>query len=701
MKALFGTPFKKSLISVLSLRPGLVNLVSSRGFRRLVIVGLICLLSCLAFFSMKKALHLSVIKLPTIEEQRIGLMILDGRDRLVCTVHKDGDREPVPLDQVSDNVRKAVIAIEDRSFYQHHGVDPLGILRAVLSNMIKGELHQGGSTITQQLMKTIYFDYKDRTAKRKLMEIFMALDVESCYPKDMILETYLNQVYFGRGAYGIERAAITYFNKSAGMLSIPEAAYLAGLIKAPSDLGNPANAARAKKRQEQVLKAMLECGYISSLDEERYRAQKLAFESGPHRLKFPHYVNHVVGILEDRLGKDKLWTQTLKIYTCLDPAAQAEGEKVLSRGVRKAPIGLDQGALVSISPDNGSVVAMVGSVGPYEKSQWNRALNPHTAGSAFKPLVYLTALMEGKLDQNSFVNDSPIVVPAGPRSYTPQNFDGAFMGLMTVRQALALSRNVPAVKVASDTGVRRVIDVARKTGISSEMDVVPSLALGTCAVSPLEMCNVYATMVRGGDFIEPRFVRKIEAEDGALMASFETRREKRLPTEPCLQIVDALKDVITEGTGKRAGLAGVEVAGKTGTADGNKDVWFVGATPDLVTAVWAGNDENDPIKARGVTGGTVAAGIWAQYMNSYYHSHKKPREGFASPKDPLSRELPFYVSIPFAVKSAVNSVVNDAVTGISKAVESATRPVTESLMSVSKESDKFFKSVGDTINQAF
>ncbi|MBZ0185117.1 MAG: PBP1A family penicillin-binding protein, partial [Candidatus Obscuribacterales bacterium] len=587
----FARQMKKTVKQAWGRRPSLEDLkgvAASRWFRRTVMWGLIVFLLAFTILSAKKALHLSFVKLPSLEEQRIGVQVFDSKGKLVCTVRKDGDREPVALDQISERMQNAVIAVEDRNFYQHGGIDPWGIVRAVLSNVKAGELHEGGSTITQQLMKTMFFDFKDRTAKRKFFEVLMAIDVESCYSKKRILETYLNQVYFGRGAYGIERAASVYFNKSAAALNTSEAAFLAGLIKAPSDLGNPANSKKAKQRQQQVIKDMSECGYLSLDQAEKLKATALAFKSGPHRLKFPHYVRHVVGLLDEKIGEDKLWKQTIRVYTHLDSSAQAEAEKVLLRGVRKAPVGLDQGALVSINLEDGAVLAMVGSVGPYEKSQWNRALNPHTAGSAFKPFVYLAALVNGKLGPSSFVDDAPFTVTGNDgKAYTPQNYDWQFNGLMTVRQAIALSRNIPAVKVASDTGMRNVIEVARKAGISSEMDPVPALALGTCAVSPLEMANGYATIARGGQYMEPKFIKTITFEDGTVVAEFKTRSEKRLASEPCYQIIDALQDVITQGTGRRAALAGVPVAGKTGTADDSKDIWFVGVTPDTVTSVWA------------------------------------------------------------------------------------------------------------------
>lgn len=622
------------------------RLISNSRLKSGLFFSAIALASTLLVLGLKDLANISIVKLPTLKEQSAGIEIYDRYDKLVTVVQKDGDRKPVTLDQVSPHMKEAVIGIEDHNFYHHAGIDPLGITRAIYKNAQAHQLVEGGSTITQQLMKTMFFGPDDRTARRKILEAFMALDVETCYSKNKILETYLNQVYFGRGAYGIEQAALAYFNKHASKLTVPESAFLAALIKAPSELGNPANFKKAKSRQTEVIDGMVECRYLTKNEAAQAKAAKLQFKPGPYSRRHPYYVNHVVAMVKEELGEDRLWKKPIKIYTNLDTSAQRAAEQALTSGVGK--IRGVQGALVSIDVKDGGVIALIGGIGQYSKNQFNRALNPHTAGSAFKPFVYLAALIKGTLTADSVVNDSPIAIstPNG-RAYTPQNYDNRFKGLMTVRDAIAQSRNVPAVQVAQQCGVERVIETAHLAGISTPMEPYPSLALGTCAISPIEMATAYGTIARGGEYVEPQFIRHINEENGNLIKEFKQIKETRFKSEPVYQLVDALEDVVKEGTGQRAKLPGIAVAGKTGTADESKDVWFVGFTPGVVTAVWAGNDDNDPIKRRGITGGTVAAGIWKGYMSQYYANHPKPLISFANPAEPLTQEVTYTAYDPY------------------------------------------------------
>lgn len=611
-------------------------------FQKVMFITAIWLGALVAIVLLKMSTHTSYIKLPTLAQHKSGVEIFDRHDKLVTVVQKDGDRQPVALSAISPLMRQAVIGIEDHSFYHHAGVDPLGITRAMIKNAIAGHFVEGGSTLTQQLMKTMFFGPDDRTARRKILEMFMALDVETCYSKDKILETYLNEVYYGRGAYGIQRAAYTYFNKPASKLNLAESAFLAGLVKAPSELGKESNLKRATARQHDVLNGMVECGFITKTQADNAKTTKLAFKAGPHSRQHPYYVNHVIAMLTEELGKDRLFSKPIKVYTNLDLPAQAAAELALAKGVKTAPRGIDQGAVVSIDLESGGIIALVGGVGRFERNEFNRATNPHTAGSAFKPFVYLAGLMSGAIGPETVLNDAPIAIPLyDGTAYSPNNYDGSFKGLMTVRDAIAMSRNVCAVQVAQSAGINNVIDVAHKAGITSKMEAVPSLALGTCAVSPLEMANAYATLARGGDYLEPLFIRHVNEKDGSVIKEYTPRSAHRLPAESVYELVDCMEDVVKVGTGKRASIPGVAVAGKTGTADDSKDVWFVGFTPDVVTAVWAGNDANDAPHARGITGGTIAAGIWSGYMNGFYKSHPKPTVAFTDPAHPLTHQTPY------------------------------------------------------------
>ncbi len=653
------------------------------------------LCASLATVGLKIVTHSSFIKLPTLKEQKAGVEVYDINDKLVTVVQKDGEREPIGLDKISPFMRQAVIGIEDHNFYHHPGIDPLGITRAMYKNAMARQWIEGGSTITQQLMKTMYFGHDDKTARRKILEMFMALDIETCYSKDKILETYLNEVYYGRGAYGIERASQTYFNKPASKLTLAESAFLAALIKAPSDLGQEAHFKRAQTRQKEVLDGMTECGFITKDQASKAKTAKLAFKPGPHALRHPYYINHVVALVKQEIGEDKLFESPLKIYTNLDVAAQRKAEAALSRGVAKAPRGVDQGAVVSIDLNNGAVVALVGGVGPYATSQFNRALNPHTAGSSFKPFVYLAGLINKAIGPESVLNDSPIAIPLSyGRTYTPQNYDGEFKGLMTVRDAISQSRNVCAVQVGQSVGVDRVINTARRAGITTEMEPVPSLALGTCAVSPLELANAYATIARGGEYVQPLFIRHINNKDGKVIKEFKASRSKRLPEEPCLQIADSMEDVVKNGTGRKASLRGVAVAGKTGTADDFKDVWFVGFTPDVVTAVWAGNDDNDAVHGRGITGGTIAAGIWSQYMSGYYKDHSKPLVGLDDPQQRLTSQLPYVAYFPHVFEDT-EETASDVVRTVDWVATEATAA------SKPKHKTSFFRRLGNHIKEWF
>ena len=620
-----------------------LSILNLRDKKTRTFVG--CLsLTVAAAFAVKSIVSYPFISLPSLNAQKGNVQIFDRYDHLVCTVHEEKNVEPVPLDRISVNMREAVIAAEDKSFYQHFGIDPAGIGRAMVKNFEAGRVVEGGSTITQQLVKTLYLDPEDRTLWRKAEEACMSLLINASHSKNKVLETYLNQIYFGKGAYGIERASLAYFNKHASQLTLGESAYLAGLIKAPSELSQKANRKEAIVRQHQVLDAMVECKLVSKQSASKAEAQALRFADGDYPLKYPFYVNHVLSLAKEQIG-DKLWSKPLSIYTNLDPAAQQAAERTLQRGVMHAPRGINQGALVSISVDDGGVLAMVGGVGGYGKVSWNRALNPHTAGSAFKPFVYLSALINGAIQPESMVDDTPLSLQMPDGSiYSPRNFDDGYMGTITVRDALAKSRNVCAVAVGQRAGMNNVVLTAQAAGITTKMDPYPSLALGTCAVSPLEMANAYATIARSGVYVQPSFIRRITSKDSSINKVFEQPRQQKLPVENCRQMVDALMDVVSRGTGTRAYLPGVPVAGKTGTADKAKDIWFVGFTPDMVTATWAGNDDNRPVAGNHVTGGGVMAGIWHDYMQGYLAKHPAETLAFAGPEHPLTRQAPFSIA---------------------------------------------------------
>jgi penicillin-binding protein 1A len=383
-----------------------------------------------------------------------------------------------------------------------------------------------------------------------------------------------------------------------------------------------------------ILNSMAELHFITGKELATAKAQKLSFHTyiNPAR-KYQQYTAEIVELCQRMFHTDDVYRDGIKVYTNMDPAAQEAAERVITNGIKGAPKGINQGALVSINVADGGIIAMVGGVG--KNAEWNRATSPHTAGSAFKPFVYLAALGQGSISPDDMVADAPLEIKqAGAPVYRPKNFDGSYMGDMTIRKAIALSRNTCAVRVAQQVGPHEIARYAHLAGINSKLDENLSLALGSSAVSPLEMANAYATLARGGQYLDPLMVRRVVDRNGRVLEEFKQRHEQVFDQEPVAEVVDALQDVVEKGTGTRARLFDRPVAGKTGTADAAKDVWFVGFTPDVATAVWGGNDDNKPVPGH-VSGGSVMAGIWHNYMAAYYSQHNIPAGEFTPPQHPL------------------------------------------------------------------
>ena len=548
-----------------------------------------------------------------------AIQIFDRNDHLICTVEGDQDRRVMPLNQISTQMQQSMLAAEDHHFYEHHGINFSSIGRASIANLQKGKVVEGGSTITQQLVKNLFFTDAQRNLDRKVKEALMAWEIERRYTKERILEMYLNQVFFGNNAYGIERAASRYFDKSAAELDLAQSAFLAGLVKAPSELGNPVNRSKALERQKDIIDKMVEYGYITQAQADGAKAEKLKFKKGVNPLqKYPYYVSAVLEALRSRFSQTELRKQGLRVYTNLDPQAQETAERILTADLKKTPKGVSQAALVTVSVQDGAVLALVGGVGNFWTHQFNRATNPHTAGSSFKPFVYLTAFLQNKLSPESTIEDTALVIhqPYGLPDYAPKNFDHKFYGKITVRRALALSRNVCSVRIAQLVGVDSIVETARQAGITTKLEPNLSLALGSSAVTPLDMAGAYATFPRMGIAIKPQLLRTIQNNRGQVIEVFNPARDRVFPIEPVAKLVDVMQDVVKYGTGTRAKLEDRPVAGKTGTADEAKDIWFVGYTADMCTAIWGGNDENKPIPGQHVTGGDVMAGIWKDYATA-------------------------------------------------------------------------------------
>lgn len=580
-------------------------------------------------------IHLSKVpNLSILEDYNPGASIelFDRNDQLVCEFPSKEKRKPVPISEVSPYMISAVLAAEDHYYYEHNGISYVGIMRATLANISHGKPVQGGSTLTQQLVKNLFYEKDNRTIPLKIAEGIVASQIESKYSKEKILEIYLNQIYFGNRAYGVEQAARTYFATDASNLTVAQSAFLAGIIKSPSYLGSKKHRQKGLSRQRTVIKKMLEYKFISELEANGAFLEPLVFKSMPRKAKkenqfvppYPYYSQFV----QEAVSSTYNYThhKRLKVYTTLDIKAQKSAEKIINSAGKRLPKKLDQAALVAMRISDGAVVSMVGGIGNFLDHQWNSAVHPHTMGSSFKPFVYLAAFEQGVISPSSQLYDSPFsVLDEGDNVWNPQNFDHRYLGYMTAEDALAHSRNVCTVRVAQQIGIGRVINAARRAGIKEDLAPTLALSLGSSASSPLSMATAYATVARGGMYIKPLIVRKITDDRGTVLAKFEPTPSRTLDLVACRQTVDILKKVVLSGTGTRARLRGIPMAGKTGTADDGKDLWFVGFTPDLVVAIWVGNSQNKKVGGGHITGGRVVAPIWKRFAKAYYSSHPKPK----------------------------------------------------------------------------
>ena len=556
---------------------------------------------------------------------------------------EEGNRVAVAYDQIPDYLKKALIAIEDRDFYKHRGVDLRGITRAFKANIeAGGKIQQGGSTITQQLVRRLFLekeaDAKDRFM-RKIKEIIIALRLEKNYSKDEILTFYLNEMFFGSNSYGIEAASQNYFGKPAKDLTIAQAALIAGLPQAPSVLSPYVSMEKATKRRDTVLKAMLNEGYITRDEYEKAINEKIVLagskNAGGYRdLHHPYYCTYVLDQAKQIVGQRKLYFGGLRIYTNLDIAAQKAAEEnirkyVLSDEFKKADI--SQGAFVLISTDTGAVIAMVGGV-DFGTNEFNRAWQAkRQAGSSFKPFTYLAALEQG-YSPGSYVIDKPAVFYDDiGRKYEPQNYDHKYLGIITMKKALELSRNIPAVKTCDLVGPEEVVRWARNLGIhEGELDPYISIALGAGAVSPIEMASAFATISDDGIYNEPFAIRMITDSNGEIIYQHTSNPRRVANKNLCRLMTYMLKGVITQGTGTRAKI-NHDCAGKTGTTSDYKDAWFIGYTPEYSGVVWVGNDDESKHMKR-VTGGVYCAKVWRDIMKVVIKD--LPEKKFEQPKYP-------------------------------------------------------------------
>lgn len=530
------------------------------------------------------------------------------------------DRKIIKLADLPPYVPQAFIAAEDARFMQHKGLDILSILRAFLKNVAAGHIVQGGSTITQQVAKTLYLS-PEKSYLRKIKEAILAYKIDKYLTKEEILNLYLNHIYLGHGTYGIEAAAAGYFGKSARHLTLPEAAMLAGLPKAPSNYSPFQRFDRAKQRQDYVLARMAEDNYITDDDKKSAMAAAVNLRSVKPKEKIaPYFVENVRRYIQEKYGSDVLYKEGLEVYTTLDMNMQKAAMHSVERGLKeveeraKHPKGTLQGALLCMDARTGAIKAMVGGR-DFKKSEFNRATQSRRqAGSAFKPFIYTAAFDKGMTPATRIV-DTPIVFNDrwSGQVWQPQNFDGKFVGPVTLRQALVQSRNIVTIKILQNIGVDYAISYAQNMGITSNLVRNFTLALGTSGVTLLEMVRAYGVLANQGQRATPFFIKKIVDRTGHIFEETEIKIEQVIDPRIAFLSSYVMQDVVESGTGRRVKSIGRPIAGKTGTTDDVRDAWFIGFTPSLVTGVWVGFDQEKTL-GRTEVGGRAAAPIFLYFM---------------------------------------------------------------------------------------
>jgi penicillin-binding protein 1A len=576
-------------------------------FYWVLVLGVWGLIFSVAFFAVFAVDLPDTSKLYDVKRQP-SVSYLDRSGALVA-VRGSQYAPPVDLDKLPPYVPKAFIAIEDRWFYWHFGFNPWGIARSQIYNMThRGGSLRGGSTITQQLARNLFLT-PNQTYRRKAQELILAMWLEARFSKKQVLELYLNRVYFGAGAYGIEAASQRYFGKPAQQLTLGESALLAGMMKGPSRYSPVAATDRAARRATIVLDEMVDQHFITPAQRDEAFATKVRVNPVLANQRAQYFTDWVDDQVRQLVGEP---TEDLVVETTLDLPLQASAEQAILKGVEAAkPLGVQQGALVSLDGE-GRIRAYVGGVN-YLQSQFDRAtMARRQAGSAFKPFVYLTAMEAGRTPETPVV-DEPITIG----NWSPRNYTGKYLGPITLEVALKESINTVAARLANEVGTANVAQTARRLGITSKIQLDPSMALGAVEVSPLEMAQAYAPFSNGGVWAKGYGIERIRTTTGRVLYDHGVDKGARRAVigQPALgYMIQMMRQVIRSGTGTRAATAGFDLAGKTGTTSDYKDAWFIGYTGGFVTAVWVGKDDNTAMKR--VTGGGAPAGIWHDYMTA-------------------------------------------------------------------------------------
>ncbi|CCO07041.1 transglycosylase domain-containing protein [Desulforamulus hydrothermalis] len=542
--------------------------------------------------------------------------IVDINNKLITTV-APVNTIPVSLDEIAPAMQQAIVAIEDERFYQHRGLDFKGLLRAAYQNLRSRGIVQGGSTITQQLAKNLYLG-PERTLGRKVKELFYTIKLERTYTKKEILNMYLNRIYFGQGAYGVEAAARIYFNKSAKDLTLGESAMLAGLPRAPSYYAPTTNPEGAKERQKLVLNRMRQLGMITEEAKKQALAEHIQPRTKPQVLQqAPYFVAEIIKYFTNKYtnGLEMLYANGLTIQTSLDLDMQKSAEEALEQGLNQINEEIN-GALVAVDPQNGYIKAMVGGRN-WQKSQFNRVLARVQPGSAFKPFLYTAAVASGYTAASTIYCEPVTYQVAGAEPYAPRDHKiGYHYRPFTLKQALAISDNVVAVRLADMLGPDAIVRYARAMGIESPLRPFLSLALGTSEVTPLEMATAFGPLANQGIRCQPVYILKITDSAGRILEEQKPQLAKVIDEKVAYIVTDMLKAAVQPG-GTAARIAWLfprPAAGKTGTTEDYTNAWFVGYTPNLVAAVYVGYDDKQ--KKVGLTGGDIAAPIWGQFMQA-------------------------------------------------------------------------------------
>jgi penicillin-binding protein 1A len=605
-------------------RPGRRRSLSKAVFYWAAVIGVWLLIAAVAVvFVFAQGLP-DTSKLYQIHHQP-SISYLD-RNGALLAVRGSQYAPPIDLDTLPAYVPAAFVSVEDRRFYQHWGFDIRGMARAVVADLTRHRMAEGASTITQQLARDLFLT-PIQTPKRKIQELILAIELEHQFTKKQILSLYMNRVYFGAGAYGIESAAETFFNKPASKLSVGEAALLAGLLKSPTHYSPVSEQDRASLRATIVLDKMVETGAITPKQRDEALSQTITVSPAlatQHAQYFVDWVDAQVRKLVGEPTTDLIVETTLDlpIDTAAENAARAVTDRYAKQGVRQA-------AVVALDGE-GRVRALIGGVS-YSQSQFNRAVDARRqTGSAWKPFVYLTAMETGRTPDTMAV-DEPVTIDG----WSPHNFEPEFLGPITLQTALQRSINTVAARLANDVGRNNVADTARKLGVTSAINTDPAMALGTTQVSPLEMAQAYAPFANGGFRADAYAIEQIRTADGKILYQHPPTTRTSVIPEPALgYMTQMLKSVLVPpGTGVRAAFPGFQLAGKTGTTSDFKDAWFVGYTGGFVAAVWTGKDDDTPM--RHITGGSAPADLWRAFMSAALpHLKVGPIPGGAAPAPP-------------------------------------------------------------------